>query len=125
MSEPATLEEIVYEPTFNDEGKRIGWQPSKADRRRFDQGSRYPGTGTHAIHPTEPEEKQHREYDEIQDELDAWAIGDERLYGQLKALFNRNPLIADRIAAAAVRGAQTGGLHDPTAFLASRLRPGK
>lgn len=125
MSEPAVLEEITYEPVTNAAGERIGWAPSSADRRRFEQGSRQPGTGTHAVRPTEPDELPHRALEEILDELDTWGIGDERLYGQLRALYSDKPVVADRIARAAVNGAQNATLHDPSAYLASRLRPKK
>ena len=74
--------------------------------------------------PTEPDDTA-RPLDDILAELEAWSIGDERLHGQLIALYSIKPLVADRIAAAAVAGAQNGSLHDPSAYLASRLRPKK
>lgn len=125
MNEPATLDPITYEVIYNDEGKRVGYRPFPADRKRFEQGSRYPGTGAMAITPTEPDEYPARALDEIMGELEAWGIGEERLYRQLAELYDRNPLIADRISAAAVSGCQSGSLHDPSAYLASRLRPRK
>ena len=121
---PAVLEEITYVPVLDDNGRRIGWAPSSADRERFEKGTGDPTTGKHAVRPIEPE-PQARPYPDIAAELDAWGIGDERLYGQLANLYALEPVIADRIARAAVTGAESGRLHDPTAFLASRLRPGK
>jgi hypothetical protein len=119
--EPAILEPVEYERVTNDAGDHIGWTPKKADRRRFEHGSGYSGCGQQNFRPVEPEESA-RPFDDVLAELEAWAIGDERLYRQLETLYADKPLIADRIARAAVNGAQNATLHDPTAFLASRLR---
>lgn len=120
-TEPATLPEISYEPILDSEGARVGWRVPDRERLRFENGSGFP---VHSYNFTDDAPQPAcRELVEILAELDAWGIGEPRHLEQLSSLYGREPLMADRIAQSAVAGARAGRLHDPTAFLASRVKP--
>lgn len=124
MSEPATLDPIVYEPVLNEKGEQVGLRVPDSERERVENGTGYPSSSAHLL-PPEPLSPEARTLDALVADLQSWLVGDERLYGQLAALYAREPQIADRLTAAAVNGAMTGSLRDPSAYLASRLRPRK
>jgi hypothetical protein len=119
---PAVLEEIRYEAILNDEGKRLGWAPSKEDRPRFERGSAMKGTGHGTIAAMPRSEEPARPLRDLLRELDKWCFLDDRLEEQFTEVYGRDPLYATRLTANAVEGARSGSLQSPDAYLASRLK---
>lgn len=109
MSEPATLEPIIYERVESG-----GWRVPDHERERwenpprFDKAARTTGEAKPIAH--------------LLAELDAWIYLDDRLEARLREVYDADPIRATRLAESVIEKTQAGGLHSPAGFLSSRLR---
>ncbi len=121
--EPLTLEPAVYERVVNDAGELVGWKVPDAERRYWERGSGYRVNGLENRSPVPKLEAP--PLPELLEALMERGIGDDRLHGQLADLYEDDPGAAAWIVRATVDGTDRQSLHDPSAFLASRLRSRK
>lgn len=111
--DPLTLEPIVYEPVYDDAGRRMGWRVPESEREAWFAPPR--------PEPRKPVDEEARDIEDLVVELESLLWLDEQLERKLRAAHELEPLQVTRLAAALRLGVAEGRLRSPGGFLLKRL----
>jgi hypothetical protein len=98
MRESATLEPIAYEPIFNDEGRRVGWNAPAHERERFDNPP----------YSTERPAPKPRDLAALRAVLDPWVFFSHHLESLLETKYADDPLQVSLLVTDLIRQAENG-----------------
>jgi len=109
MSDPPTLEPIVYEPVYDEAGRRIGSRVPDAERARWDAGPARP--------PARPVDTETLSFEAISDLIEPFSPG-LPLRARLAVAYERNPVQVSRLT---LRTLDEADARDPCGLLWYRL----